>query len=671
MKGQSRRTLKALCSCGLVISVLGGPVGPATVIAAVSHQPGVSSQAAPVLVAGGGMTLAQAPAGLAAMQAMPALHDGGWGQQGELTTDAGAADNLAAVVTVQSLPTTNVAGSSWSQQGLLKAGLGSGDFAAAAALSADGNTVLVGADAETVGKNSGQGAAYVFTRTGDTWSRQSELTAGDGAAKDGFGFAVALSAGGTIALVGADNKQVGKHSGQGAAYVFTRPSSTSSAWSRQSELTAADGAAKDGFGLTVALSADGATALVSSYPADYVFTRLGSAWHQQSELPQSGSAVALSADGATALVGGSSTDSGYTAVDVFTRLGSTWHQQSELPESGPAVALSADATAALVGASTDDDSGSPGFARVLTRSSGARSDWTDLSGWTGADGDGEFGISVALSADGTTAMIGDPQSSTDTGAAFLFNRPSTTSSSWGLQAALTASNRAANDSFGSSVALSGDGATALVADPKQGAAYVFAAAVTTPAPAAAPPAYAAVQPQAVFTQGMSCGAGDLIVPDTETLNGTHAYPHVCIETGGVLQTEGSLTLVAQSISIAQGATISASAIQTTDLIGADGNYASGGSVTADHTLPHAGVPGADGTISDLTDAGTSDACDEEQAHSCGGAGGGVIALVARRILVAGTLAADGGAGEAGVDGGGVIAPNGDVTPAGDLSLTHI
>ena len=70
-----------------------------------------------------------------------------------------------------------------------------------------GSTAVVGAP----GKNSNTGAAYVFTRSGSTWSQRAELTAADGAAGDGFGYAVALS--GSTAVVGAPYKS--------AAYVFT------------------------------------------------------------------------------------------------------------------------------------------------------------------------------------------------------------------------------------------------------------------------------------------------------------------------------------------------------------------------------------------------------------------------------------------------------------------
>ncbi|HZU04807.1 MAG TPA: FG-GAP repeat protein [Chloroflexota bacterium] len=129
-------------------------------------------------------------------------------------------------------------------------------FGLSVALSADGNTALVGAD----GKNGFQGAAYVFVRSGTTWSQQQKLTAADGAVFDNFSLSVALSGDGNTALVGA----YGKNGQQGAAYVFVRSGTT---WSQQQKLTASDGAAGDQFGGSVALSGDDNTALVGAVAA--------------------------------------------------------------------------------------------------------------------------------------------------------------------------------------------------------------------------------------------------------------------------------------------------------------------------------------------------------------------------------------------------------------------
>ncbi|NCC37159.1 MAG: hypothetical protein EOM24_34895, partial [Chloroflexia bacterium] len=120
-----------------------------------------------------------------------------------------------------------------------------------------GDTLIVGAFRADVGDNLDQGAVYVFTRSGTSWSQQQKLVAADGADGDFFGIAVALD--GETALVGAWGAGVGGNDAQGAAYVFTR---SGTSWSQQQKLVADDGAEDDLFGGSVAL--DRETVLVGA-----------------------------------------------------------------------------------------------------------------------------------------------------------------------------------------------------------------------------------------------------------------------------------------------------------------------------------------------------------------------------------------------------------------------
>ena len=100
---------------------------------------------------------------------------------------------------------------------------GAAHFGFSVALSADGNTALVGAQQDS----GGVGAAWIFTRSGLGWTQQGEkLTGSEALGKAAFGFSVALSADGNTALVGGlgDNGKIG------AAWVFTRSGGT---WSQQ------------------------------------------------------------------------------------------------------------------------------------------------------------------------------------------------------------------------------------------------------------------------------------------------------------------------------------------------------------------------------------------------------------------------------------------------------
>jgi hypothetical protein len=381
-------------------------------------------------------------------------------------------------------------GSTWTQQGGKQTGggeTGKGGFGTSVALSADGNTALIGARFD----DGGTGAAWAFTRSAGVWSQQGSKLAGTGEiGEGGFGTSVALSADGNTALVGARFDDGGK----GAAWVFTRTGST---WTQQGgKLTGAGGSEEGEFGDSVALSADGNTALIgepedtSRVGAAWVFTRSGGVWTQQGGKltgtgetgeGEFGASVALSADGNTALIGARFDDGGTGAAWAFTRSAGVWSQQGsklagtgEIGEGrfGASVALSADGNTALIGVPEDDSA--KGAAWVLTRSS---STWTQqgpkLTG--GEEDNTEFGVLVALSADGNTALVGGWKDNDTKGAAWVFTR---TGGVWSQQGPkLTGTGEIGKGGFGTSVALSADGNTALIGAPgdnnEKGAAWVF------------------------------------------------------------------------------------------------------------------------------------------------------------------------------------------------------
>jgi hypothetical protein len=247
---------------------------------------------------------------------------------------------------------------------------GKGLFGFGVALSSDGNTALIGGYAD----DATRGAAWVFTRSGSTWTQQGEKLTGSGETGKGyFGLSVALSSDGNTALIGGpeDNATAG------AAWVFTRAEST---WTQQGEKLTGSGESEKGlFGVSVALSSDGNTALIGAYNdnkglgAAWVFTRAESTWTQQGEKHTGsgengkgffGTSVALSSDGNTALIGGYNDNKGLGAAWVFTRAESTWTQLGKKltgsGESGKArfaegVALSGDGNTALIGGLKDNN----------------------------------------------------------------------------------------------------------------------------------------------------------------------------------------------------------------------------------------------------------------------------------------------------------------------------
>jgi uncharacterized repeat protein (TIGR01451 family) len=229
-------------------------------------------------------------------------------------------------------------GSIWTQQQELTASDGASNNGFGIKVAMDGNTTVIGA---ALG-NGGKGAAYVFVRNGATWGEQQILTASDGAVDDGFSSSLAIS--GDSVIIGARDK----NSSQGAAYVFTRSGTT---WGQQQKLTASDGATNDNFGGAVAISQDmamvGASGKAISGKAAqgqvYFFARSGSAWIEDQKItPLDGAAfdafgVAVALHGNTALMGASNKAVAYGeqgVVYVYTANAiSYWSAQKEIAAS--------------------------------------------------------------------------------------------------------------------------------------------------------------------------------------------------------------------------------------------------------------------------------------------------------------------------------------------------
>jgi hypothetical protein len=331
-----------------------------------------------------------------------------------------------------------------------------------------------------------RGASYPV-RVDPLVQQGEKLSGGEEVGQGDFGYTVALSADGNTALIGG----VGDDGNLGAAWVFTR---SGSVWTQQGPKLTGAGEHEELFGLSVALSADGNTALIGAEGAGerngaaYVFTRVGGGWSQQGErltpltagrYGEFGWEVALSADGNTALIGAYTENKGVGAAYVFVRSGETWTQQGPAltgaGESGygcfGSVALSADGNTAAVGGLCDNND--RGAAWIFTRSGET---WTQQGPKLTGSGEGGsetfFGFSLALSADGDTVLIGGYGNDGYAGAAWVFTR---SGESWSQQGEkLTPTGEGEGATFGFRVALTSDGNTALISGVNSGGVWVFA-----------------------------------------------------------------------------------------------------------------------------------------------------------------------------------------------------
>jgi hypothetical protein len=382
--------------------------------------------------------------------------------------------------------------------------VGAGAEGMSVSLSGDGTEALVGAPAD----DSGIGAAWVFLLTDNgAWNYGYKLTATGETGAGAFGSSVSLSSDGSRALVGAPSD-----ANVGAAWAFTLavdnttdPSNPVVTSATQDHMftgvgqdntnTTTSTPAGARYGAAVALSGDGSTAMIGAYKDFDSVSNTGSVWayklitgtwtSQGSKFRGTdgsafflsfGASIALSYSGNTALVGGYSDGNGTStgAAWVFTRSGSTWTQQGSklTPDDesgagrfGKSVALSDDGNTALVGG--PNDASDTGAAWVFTYGG---PNWLQqgpkLVG-DDEDGAGQFGTSVALSASGDTALVGGPQDQSATGAAWLYVRSNGTWAEQGtkLSGSGFGVGSATTQSTGTSVALSDDGLTMALGSP--------------------------------------------------------------------------------------------------------------------------------------------------------------------------------------------------------------
>lgn len=219
---------------------------------------------------------------------------------------AGQVDQGAAYVFVR-------AGTTWAQQAKLVSSDGAGSDQFGHSVAVSGRTAVVGSN-----NHGGTGAAYVFAAKGATWTERAKLTASDAADGSGFGFALGVS--GRTIVVGDPVHAAGANTEQGAAYVFTL---SGNRWVEQAKLTAADGAAGDFLGRSVAVSGDTVVAGAQFDDVDgkadqgsaYVYTRTRGRWTAPTKLvapdgvASSLFGVAVSADRGTVAVGAGFADS--------------------------------------------------------------------------------------------------------------------------------------------------------------------------------------------------------------------------------------------------------------------------------------------------------------------------------------------------------------------------
>jgi hypothetical protein len=350
-----------------------------------------------------------------------------------------------------------------------------------------GDTALVGAPDDDV-NGVDQGSAYVFVRSGTTWIQQAKLTANDGAAGDAFGNAVSIS--GNTAVIGAPNRV----DASGAAYVFVRSGAT---WTQQAMLLEDPDKYYAFTGFGYAVDVDGDTILVGLYaydPGVYVFVRTGSTWTKQARLPTTTNRGGVAIQGNTAVVGNGQDKSFKYHAYVFVRSGSVWTEQAKLyPKDQAIVNGSVDISGETVVLGTSGYSAAlPGGASVFVRSGTA---WAEQAKLTPTDPLTVADLGAVV-LEGDTAVLSATFKNPDfvgvnQGAAYVFTRKA---GAWSQQSKLTVKNITPNRDYGYALSFSGGTVMLGSADYESQIGAVFAFLVDVNAPPTISPLSAKTTP---------------------------------------------------------------------------------------------------------------------------------------------------------------------------------
>ena len=329
-------------------------------------------------------------------------------------------------------------GSVWAQEAVIQVSPGGNHFGYSAALS--GDTLVVGKRLDDVfGGNTG--SAYVFRRSGTTWSQETQLFADNTghASLAEFGRDVDID-GDTIVVSNPRDDDQGFESG--SAYVFTR---SGTVWSQQAKLTGSSVVTDDEFGNSVSISGDrivvGAV-LGDGVAADtgtaYVFLRTGTSWAEEAILQASDSAsgdqygTAVDINGDSIIVGAWRHNGERGAAYVYERSGSTWPLSGKLAASdgqpldlfgGGSRGVAIDGILAVSGSlfHADDGLTNSGSVYVYRKDGGQ---WTEIKEIKASDAGSESWLGTSVEIQGTTVVAGayekEVSGQTGAGAGYIF-----------------------------------------------------------------------------------------------------------------------------------------------------------------------------------------------------------------------------------------------------------
>jgi uncharacterized protein (DUF1800 family) len=325
-------------------------------------------------------------------------------------------------------------------------------FGYSVSISSTGDRGIIGARYEDTGADAA-GSVYIYSRSGTTWTLEQEINNPSPVSGDNFGILVSMDATGDRVIIGAHNEDTGA-TDTGSAYIYSRSGTT---WTLEQEINNPSPVSGDYFGYSVSINATGDRVIIGAYFEDtgatnagsaYIYSRSDTTWTLEQEINNPspvdydnfGFSVAIDSTGDRVIIGAYYESTGATGAGsayIYSRSGTVWTLEQEINNPSPvsndyfgwSVAINSTGDRVIISASYEDTGASAaGSAYIYSRSG---TTWTlerEINNPSPVASD-QFGFSVSINSTGDRVIIGahlEDTGALHTGAVYIYDLVNTT-----------------------------------------------------------------------------------------------------------------------------------------------------------------------------------------------------------------------------------------------------
>ena len=361
------------------------------------------------------------------------------------------------------------------------------NFGNSVSVNSTGTRLVIGASKNDPASVVDSGSVYIYLRTGSSWTIESTIDNPNSTASDNFGNAVDINSDGTRVIIGAYQEDPGAVSNAGSAYIYSRSGTT---WSLEDTITKTIPVDTDNFGIDVSIDSTGTRVIIGAYLEDtgasgagsaYVYSRSGTTWTLEQEInnpspllnDQFGNSVSIDSTGTRLIIAANRDDTGAAdsgSAYVYSRSNTTWTLEQEINNPSPllndqfgnSVSIDSTGTRLIIAANRDDTGAADtGSVYIYSRSGTI---WTleqEINNPSPVIND-YFGNSVIMNSDGSKVIIAAQTEDTGAdgaGTVYVYSRSDTT---WTLEQEINNPSPVASDFFGTDVSIDSTGTRVVI-----------------------------------------------------------------------------------------------------------------------------------------------------------------------------------------------------------------